>query len=860
LFPQAQIPTLIAALALAPDQPPTVPHLQAIHTDRPPLIDGRLDDPVWRLAPGTQSFRQYSPFDGAEPSERTTVRVLYDQEAIYVGFDCEQTHTPILEHLTRRDRDSESEWVWVQIDSRNDGKSAFVFAVNIAGTLADAQIIDQTTYSWEWDENWEGRTARTPTGWSAEIRIPVRALRYDGTLPVQSWGFQATRFIAQRQETDMWAYFPRDVATPLAYLGRLEDLRGLKGVGALELLPFVVADLRQRDPDPAANTLGSKLTPGGSAGLYLKWHATHDLTLDAAFNPDFAQVEADQVILNLTNFETFFPEKRPFFLEGIDAFSFPLQVFYSRRIGAAPLAPTLATSELLGDVPTPATIYGAGKLVGRIGPEWTLGALSALTGENSVAVVDSASRQQSNRVAAPTTAFNVLRLKRELGNAGHLGLIFTGASAFESTSSYPVTGSVVTCPSGATTVPGGRCFHDAYVGGFDGRWRSTDAQYVIGGALIGTYVRGGPEAPLPELDGTVIGPGSTSPGGWFRVAKEGGKHLLWSAEYTGAGRKLQYNDVGFMPRQNVQTGKLTLGWRTLEPGEYTLENTSAFEASESRNLSGLDLGQLYELNTRLRLLNFASVFAAADLAPARFDDREVGDGTALERARYLGWRLELASDPRGWFAANLANQTQIVGAGTYATNAQATLVLHALRQLDIELLPQLTWSAGEYRYARQASVDPTADYVFGRLSARSVSATLRATYTFTPQLTLQAYTQAFLASGHFSDLRAIPRTGTSGAVVHLSDLSRAAPPLPNPDLPPPALTPNPDFEDASLNVNVVLRWEYRLGSTIYAVYSHSQIPTVVLGPTATGTVDLHALGHGAAADVFLLKFSYWWAS
>jgi Domain of unknown function (DUF5916)/Carbohydrate family 9 binding domain-like len=324
------LPFLSAALISgAVDQPPPrpVPHLAAVHAAKPPLIDGRLDDAVWQTAVPTDAFTQQSPFDGSQPSERTQLRVLYDDDAIYVGFDCEQIHTPIIEKLTRRDRDSESEWVWVLIDSRNEGKSAYMFAVNISGTIADGQIIDQTTYSWEWDENWEGKAVHRAGGWSAEIRIPIRVLRFDGSVPIQSWGFQAARFIAERQETNLWAYFPRDVATPIAYLGRLDDLRGLKGGGALELVPFGVGSARRQDAIEGVMA-GSGFKLVGSAGLNLKWHLANDVTLDAAFNPDFAQVEADQVILNLTNIETFLPEKRPFFLEGIDAFSFPLQVFY----------------------------------------------------------------------------------------------------------------------------------------------------------------------------------------------------------------------------------------------------------------------------------------------------------------------------------------------------------------------------------------------------------------------------------------------------------------------------------------------------------------------------------------------------
>src|SRR5262249_7962345 len=161
--------------------------------------------------------------------------------------------------------------------------------------------------------------------------------------------------------------------------------------------------------------------------------------------------------------------------------------------------------------PSPATIYGAAKVVGRLGPAWSLGALSALTAENRVSVIDSMGVTAS-QIAAPTTAFNVLRLKRELGNAGHIGLIGTRASTFND--------------AGA--------FRDSYVGGLDGRWRSQSADYVVGGAFIQSYIHGGVVDPQP--DGTLIGPGASAPGGWFRVAKEGGKHLLWSAEYTGAGR------------------------------------------------------------------------------------------------------------------------------------------------------------------------------------------------------------------------------------------------------------------------------------------------------------------------------------
>ena len=840
------------------------PHLPATRTTAAPAIDGAIDDEVWRPALPASVFTQQNPFDGQAPTESTTMRVLYDDEALYFAFDCRQVNADITGRLTRRDHDSESDWVWIQIDSRRDGKNAVMFAVNVAGVLADGATHDQTVSSWDWDENWEARTRRRADGWSAEMRVPLRVLRFESGLPDQSWGMQAGRYIAQRQETDIWAYSPRDVAGGVARFGSLDQLRALKPGGSIELRPFALGRLRRRDQ--AADIVGQGFDFSPTAGLDLKWHVTQDLTLDAAANPDFAQVEADQLILNLTNFETFLPEKRPLFLEGVEAFATPLTVFYSRRIGSAPMTPTLRTdaannpSEKLVEVPETGVIYGAGKLVGRLG-DWTIGALSALTARNQVTVQDAATGLRTSRLAQPAMAFNVLRLKRELGRNAHLGVIGTGATGlYESTSSYPSLnpgdpGAMRLCPSGTTVASGQRCFHDAYLGGVDGMWRSESGNYVIGGQLVESLIQGGPErsGATALRDGTTIRSGDHAPGGYLRIAKEGGKPIIWSAEYTGAGRKLDYNDVGFLPRQNLQQGKVSLGYRTLDPGRLTIDTTSALELDVRRNLDGLNLGQVLELNSRWRLLSFWTVFAAADLGSARFDDREIGDGSALERAAWIGGKVELASDPRRRFSFALGNQTQFIRGG-FASSSQATLTLHPMPQLEIDLMPQATYASGEPRFAYRASDPMTgASYLgFGELLARSVGTTLRASYTFTPTLTLQTYAQFFLASGHFTDVGTLPQN--PGAQIRLTDLAarQTMMPVANPGA--------TDFEEAALNVNVVLRWEYRLGSTLFLVYSRSQIPDVNLAMGQAADLRPAAVLRGSAVDVLLLKLSYWWAS
>ena len=860
-------PLLLLAAAGAP--PPT-PHLGAVRTATPPTIDGRLDDPAWQATAGTSEFVQQWPAEGKPPSEKTTLRILYDDRYLYAAFDCEQLHSPIRPRLTRRDQDSESDWVQLQLDTRRDGKTAFIFAVNVSGVLADATVRNQSIFSFAWDEVWEARTAVTDRGWSAEIRIPLRILRFDASLPVQSWGMQATRSLAAAAEYLHWALVPRSVSDWVSRFGHLDDLRDLQRGGRLELRPF--ASVRAQRQEVSADTEGhsfalAKPTLRDSPlGLDLKWHVAQDLTLDAAALPDFGQVEADQLILNLTNYETFLPEKRPLFVEGSELLStaqedtppttsdtLPNHIFYSRRIGNAPAKPLLMTGQHLTEPPRPSTIFGAAKLTGQVGGDVSVAALSALTADGTATITE-AGVALSAVTVAPTTSFNVLRVRRELGT-GHVGVIATGTSRLESA---PPPGAVpATCADG-NPIAGGRCFHDAYVGGADGFWRFGGGVYSLGGQLVGTRIVGGPLRQL--ADGTMIGGGDMGMAGWARLAKENGARIIWALDYAGYSRRVDYNDAGFLARQNLHEVKGALEYRRLELSDYTRELHVRLEASSRYSLDGLDLGKRVQLGESLTFRNFWSLQLIASFLPARFDDREIGEqgklapGTtaSLERARALGLHADMGTDYRRRFVLWAGGDLQFL-AGARAASAWASLAAHPLPQLELGLDPSFTYSSGEPRFAaEEETMDahgmPVATFVFGRLLAKSAGAILRANYTFTTRLTLQTYAQLFLASGHYGDLRKITRTtGT----FSLADFAAAKPRMP-------AETTDFDFEQAALNLNVVLRWEYRPGSTLYLVYARSQVPAVDM---LVGAGDLHlsALRHGGAADVILFKLSYFWA-
>jgi Domain of unknown function (DUF5916) len=841
---------VIAVLApLAAFAEPAVPHVRAVRVAESPHLDGKLDDPAWQAAPAIDSFVQKFPSEGAQPSERTTIRVVYDREAIWVGVDCQQRTAPIIGRLTRRDRPIEADSITIDFDSRRSGTSAFELAINAAGVLSDSLRFNDTDSSSDWDENWDARVARSPDGWSVELRIPLRILRFDSSLPVQSWGFQARRYISARQETDEWAFIPRTAAGEVSRYGKLDDLKALEPPSPFELRPFALGRVRHRDA--VSGALANGWDASGSVGLDVKWHVTQNLTLDATFNPDFGQVEADQVVLNLTTYEILFPEKRPFFLEGVDVFSTPLTLLYTRRIGLAPDAPVLRTdapyNDQLYDLPSPSTIYGAAKLVGVVGDKLTVGVLSALTARNTVDVQQGERRVA--RIAEPMSLFNVLRLRYPAGRNLDVGLMATATNRFEPTGLYPLqpngTPQYALCPDGAFVGATDRCFHDSYVGGPDIRWRSPSGDYVLNAQTILSAVVNGP--PRQFLDGNWIKSGDLGWGGSFDFQKQGGKHWLFEAEYDVASRQLDYNDLGFMARQNLHHIDLVGEYRTTEPWGKTLETHWRAEFFDRESFSGLNIARGYQLNTNGKLSNFWGWFAELHYREAHFDDREVGDGTALQRAGLIGFELELNTDPRRRVYVELSTQTQPMLTGALHFEADGKLTVRALPQLDFDLLPTGSYDFGEPRYAGPGA-NP-GEMLFGKLTAASIGATLRATYTFTPRLTLQLYAQLFLAYKHYDQFALFTGApGQLGPVVRLSDLQ------PTSQLP----TVNPDLDEGVLNLNAVLRWEYRLGSVLYVVYTRSQAPDLTLMTGELARLDIGALRKGPAADVFLLKLTYWW--
>jgi hypothetical protein len=791
---------LLAPVALGAALPSVAP----VRTASAPAIDGRLDDQAWLTAPVFSAFVQKFPAERSAPAEPTTVRVLYDDAAVYLAIDCAQARAPITARLTRRDRVIEADRVAVYLDTMRDRKSAYHFEVNAAGVLVDGLHFDDTDVSYDWDDVWQAAVSRRADGWSAEMMIPLRLLRFRGD-PDEVWGFQVRRYVAATQEIDELAYVPRDAGGEVSRFGQLGPLHELRKPLGIELRPFAVGRVIHRDA--TGETLEQGFDAGGDLGLDGKWRVARSTTLDFTVNPDFGQVEADEVVLNLTSYETLFPEKRPFFLEGLDLFATPVDVLYTRRIGSVPALPALAPGEILQAAPGPARIDGAGKLTGRAGPA-SFAALTALTDD---ATVTAQAEEGSTRtlLAAPYTFYNAARFKLDLNERAAAGVI--GAS---------------------TTRLGDQ--RDSVVGGVDLGWRSAGGDWAFRGQALASGVQGG--APRQFRDGSVIRPGDPSAAGLVAIAKEGG-HRVGELQCDVTGRHFDPNDLGYIERQNVAHCFGSAGWHDTARGRVLVEERHNLEVFQEYNLRGQALGSGYQLNTSGQLRSAWHYFTELHWRPAHLDDRELGDGTALERAGLVGWELAIDSDPRRAVSANVASTAQWLSNGFYLeAEAGATLRLHP--QLDLELEPTLLWTTGEPRFIG-ADGDQR---LFGRLRALALGGTLRVTYTFTPALTLQGYAQLFVDRVRFSEFSTAPAGDHEIALDELSPAARPA--------------ESPDFVDGALNATVVLRWEFRPGSTLYWVYTRAQDHAAADEQGRSGLPAIQTL-RAPAADVLLLKLSWW---
>jgi hypothetical protein len=761
----------------------------------PPVLDGRLDEEVWTLAETGTGLVQRDPDNGKPMTERTAIQVLYDDKYLYIGLTCfDSNPQAIAAGLGRRDELPPTDYVTLSFDPRHDHQNAYAFQTNPSGWQGDYTYYNDDRYDLDYNAVWEVRTRITADGWTAEARIPLSQMRFTASPDGQIWGFNLQRRIRRKSESGTWVAKPRGYRGEVSLFGHILFDETLPSLRRLDLLPYALArrDRRATGPDDQRAALGLDVRYGvGTAA-----------TLSATVNPDFGQVEQDPAVLNLTVFETFFPEKRPFFLEDSRTFVPPysqFQLFHSRRIGRAPGRLPIPTGSRVVSPAEETTILGAAKITGKH-RTWTYGVLSALTDEE-FADVDLAGGLRSRVAVEPSTSYNVARVQRDvLNGSSNIGAIGTA---------------VVRDKTG-----------DAFTGGFDYNLRWDRNRSGVNGHWVFTHAPG-------------TGGVKTSGGGVTDVTLVR-KHWNTSAHVDHLGRDFRVNDIGFLrTRANRSQIEGSAGVEQPDPWRTFRRTTLTVGFAEGWNDERLVFGRAATLSGLAQFRNFWTVTAGATRDFERLDDLDTRGGPPILRSPALTTTVGITSDTRKSWKLTVNVDRRAADDGSHSRAAAVTLSQQPSSRLLLSASTRYERGTEAAQWIRNLDTDGdgSLDNVYGTLRRNVVDITLRGTYSVYRDLTFQAYLQPFVAVGDYSDTRRLTRP--SGF-----------------EFSPVTLQTDPDFNTKSLRGNVVARWEYARGSTMFFVWDLSRSD-----PRRPGVFeafrDLGDVFGGNANHVFMVKVSYW---
>jgi hypothetical protein len=843
-------------------------------------IDGKLDDPVWAQVTPMTTFSQTVPHEGDPATERTEVRVAYDDAAVYVGarmLDSERGG--VRGQLARRDADTEADRFEVAFDSYHDHNTAFVFSVNPSGVKAD-RVSGNDGFSSDggWDPVWEAATRVDSAGWVAELRIPLSQLRYS-TARTQVWGINFLRRIHRKAETDVFAYSRPTDRGYSSFFAHLVGIEALPHLRRLELLPYATMRQERIDPGAVGNPFNDGSRQIAGAGIDAKLGVTSSLTLDATINPDFGQVDADPAFVNLTAFEQFLDERRPFFVEGADIFnSFNAnnQLFYSRRIGRPPQGFADPRDGFV-DQPDHATIIGAGKLSGRVG-KWSLGMLEATTARE-YATVDSAGLRFRDDVE-PLTNYFVARGQRDWrSGADRLGFI----------------GTAVNRSIGSESLEFLR--RSAYVGGVDFGHRFARNVYNLTGSIVGSRIAGDTLAiqgaqrassryyQRPDAETNRYDANATSLSGWsgfLNLGKEAGDvqfGLFASATAPG----FETNDAGFQTSADDISYSGFINRRWSKPNKLTRFYFIGNNYTYSENFDHVKTMLRYNLNTAATFLNYWNADAHFTRQWRTLSDNLTRGGPLAEMPATWNVSGGLGTDTRRRFSTY--NGVSLAGneIDGWGFSYFASIDFRPNTATTVSVQPGYNASNSKLQYV-QSQADAVATATFGRqyimseVEQHSLDLTTRVNVTFRPNLSLQLYAQPFIATGDYHEFKELERAssldyfvyGQSGASTlqcfnakdqsigcdRQTDIAYYVGDSDGPGARRSVRINNRDFDSRSLVGNAVLRWEYRPGSTMFFVWS-SNCSAGTGDPRFSATDGVRRLCAGPSNNIFAIKANYW---
>lgn len=840
----------------------------------PITMDGVVDESAWQQARIIDNLVQDEPDEGAPPYARTEVRILHDDRALYVSaMMYDPAPDSIVSRLVRRDDDVESDHFVIFLDPYLDRMSGYYFGVNAAGTLYDGVMMSDESDDDSWDGVWEARVQHLENGWSTEFRIPFSQMRFRDT-GLGAWGVNLRRGIARRNEIDMLVYTPRNERGFVSRFASLDGLGGINPVRQLEISPYsrmraTYTALERRGPFDDGSTYAPAF------GVDMKAALATNLTLNATINPDFGQVEVDPAVVNLSDFETFYPEKRPFFVEGSSVFSQfgrggtsqnwsfnwgNPSLFYTRRVGRSPqIAPPDAQS---ASVPDATRILGAAKITGRLGSGWNVGLVQALTALESADLSDG--DRQWSAEAEPFSSYSVARVQREF-DEGFSGLGVMGTMVRrnfqEDRSRDQLNGSATVLAA-------------------DG-WRFLDRDRTWVGQAWMAYSRltGTQERMLalqsnpyhyyqrPDIEAVTLDPTATSlegVAGRFTLVKNRG-----ATKFNGAlgviSPGFDVNDAGYMYQTNQVNAHVAAGYQWSDPTSWYRVATLLGSVFGSTDFDGnITWAGVWALG-EIQFVNYHSMSLMAAWNPRSLNIRRTRGGPITVNRPGAELRAEYESDDRKALVAGFEGSVY-ARADAYQLSAGPRLRWQPATNIQIGFEPSLGITQ---EFAQWVGVwdDATATttygrrYVFGEMSQVELASTIRLNWTFSPVLSLQLFAQPLVSSADYDRFKVLRRSrsydfmtfGEEGSTFDRLTLQAdpdGAGPAPSIAL------PNPDFTFRSVRGTAVLRWEFRPGSVLYLVWTQQRSEAIDDGAFRLSR-SLRALGSVPGDNVFMVKLNYW---
>lgn len=855
-------------------QTPEKKQYKATHIETPPVINGFLDEDIWKNGSWVDDFTQNEPYNGRKASQRTEFCIVFDNDNLYVGIKAFDTAPDsIVNRLTRRDQ-VEGDIVALILDSYHDLRTGFLFGVSSSGVKFD-QIFsnDGENEDPTWDPNWWVKTSINEEGWVAEMKIPFSQVRFEKNSG-DVWGLQYARILYRKNETDFWQHIPKDAPGFVHLMGEMTGLEEIRPRKIFDVTPYTVAKTETFKADPENPFKSSGKSSGLNAGIDAKIGVTNNLTMDLTINPDFGQVEADPSEVNLSAYETFLREKRPFFIEGSNIMNFGLGIgdggigndnlFYSRRIGRRPQGDLSLEDGWNADVPTNTTILGAAKLTGKTKDGWSLGFVEAMTAEEK-AKVDTLGGTMLKTVE-PLTNYMVGRIQKDM-NEGKtiIGGIFTSTNRFLDTNLSDM------------------MHKSAYTGGLDFTQYFKDKSWQVNLNTAFSLVNGTAKAieqtqkssaryyQRPGKNYAILDTTRTSlagSGGRFQVKKLNGHwNFINATIWKTPG--FETNDLGYIREADQILEVVWAGYNVWDPKWIYRRYNINFDVVGGWDFGGKNIAKMFEWNASMGLKNFWNLWIGGNFGGSSMSTGMLRGGPMMKTPGEMNFRGGFSSDNRKKvefsFFGNYHKGNQNFSNGF---NTEVELSYKPTDYLTLSIAPGFNKSYTELQYVSTETNNDEDRYIFASIDRKTVSTSFRLNLNLSPNLTFQYWGQPFIASGRYYDYKYITDPTASKYTDRFVNYSASQvsyneeDDIFNVDEDQNG-SKDYDFERRDFNVqeflsNFVVRWEYSPGSSLFLVWSQSRSNS-----NDSGNLDyFNDLGNLFSSDdnkphnVFLIKFSY----